>query len=256
MGGLWLDWTPYLDLAVEALLILSLARNGLYRIYRFFFAYLSADAAETVAGIAFQTNKRLYAEIYFAGQGVKMILAVLVVLELYQLALEHHPALARFGRRTVAYALLAAAVMAGLAVSLDRAIPAGRSPVVHRFNTFERSMDLWMLLFLILAILFMVWFPVRLKRNGAMYIGGFLIYFLSRTAGLLFRNLTPGWRGPIDQGLMAASIGCLLVWLLALTKRGEEITTVVGHRWSPQEARRLSAQLDAINAKLMHLSRR
>ena len=42
----------------------------------------------------------------------------------------------------VAYALLAAAVMA---VPLDRAVPAGRSPVVHRFDTFERSMDLWML---------------------------------------------------------------------------------------------------------------
>ncbi|MBZ5605790.1 MAG: hypothetical protein LAO79_26110, partial [Acidobacteriia bacterium] len=256
MGGLWLSWISYFDLAVEAALIFNLLRNRLYRIYRFFFAYLTADAVETTLGMLFQSKRRVYAEIYFGGQAVKMILAVFVVLELHQIALERHAALARFWRRTVAYILAAAAALAGLAVTLDQNIPPGRPPFLHRFNTFERSMDLWMLLFLLMASLYMIWFPVRLKRNGAMYIGGFLIYFLSRSAGLLFRNLTPQWKAPIDNALLAASIVCLVVWLIALTEKGEEVTTVIRQRWGSPDAKRLTAQLDAINAKLIELSRR
>src|SRR5580704_15818695 len=110
MGGLWLDWIPYLDLAVEIALIINLIRNGLYRVYGYFFAYLAADSIETVVGILFQTHRRLYGEIYFTGQSVKMLLAVFVLLELYQIALERHPALARFGRRTVSYVLAVAAL--------------------------------------------------------------------------------------------------------------------------------------------------
>ena len=246
----------YLDLAAETALIVSLIRNQLFRVYRFFFAYLTTDAVETAAGALFQTNRHLYANIYFAGQGLKIILGVFVVLELYQLALEQHPALATFGRNTVIYVMSCAALVAALTLSLDRAVPPGRSPVVHRFNTFERTMDLTMLVFLIVAIAFMLWFPVRMKRNGAFYVGGFVIYFLSRSAGLLLRNLTPQFRGPIDNAILVASIVCLLVWLFALTPKGEQITTIIGHRWRPAAAKRLTDQLDAINAKLMRLSRR
>jgi hypothetical protein len=117
-------------------------------------------------------------------------------------------------------------------------------------------MNLWMLLFLIIIVLFMVWFPVRLKRNSALYIGGFGLYFLTRTMAMLFYNFAPRSRDAVDHALLAASIGCLLVWLFALTPKGEEITTVVGHRWAPQEADHLIGQLDAINARLVRLSRR
>jgi len=187
---------------------------------------------------------------------VKMLLAIFVVLELHEFVLANHPALARFWRNILAYVLAAAALLAALAVTLDRAIPRGRPPFLHRFNTFERTMDLWMLIFLLLAGLYLIWFPVRLKRNAAIYASGFFIYFLSRSAGLLFRNLKPQWRVPIDEALLLASVACLIVWLIALTRRGEEVTTVVAPRWHVSSAHRLAAQLDAINAKLVQFSRR
>src|SRR5581483_10528480 len=88
----------YASFATEACLIATLVRNGLFRVYRWFFWYLTADVLETAAGLVAQTNRRLYAQIYFAGQSIKIALAVLVVLELYRLALERHPALSHFGR--------------------------------------------------------------------------------------------------------------------------------------------------------------
>ena len=42
----------------------------------------------------------------------------------------------------------------------------------------------------------------------------------------------------------------------ALTEKGEEVTTVIRQRWGSTDAKRLTAQLDAINAKLIELSRR
>src|SRR5947209_4938031 len=83
---MWIPWTSYFSLLLEAALLANLARNGLLRVYKWFFAYLSADLVETAIGTIFQENKQLFAQIYFTGQTVKTILAVLVVLELYRLA--------------------------------------------------------------------------------------------------------------------------------------------------------------------------
>src|SRR5258706_7884862 len=120
-----------------------------------------------------------------------MTVAVFVVLEVYQIALERHPALARFLRNSITWVLAGAAAVAALGVALDRSVPPHRSIIIHHFNRFERTMDLWMLLLLAIIVIFMAWFPVRLKRNGVLYIGGFVIYFLSRSTGLLMMNLAP-----------------------------------------------------------------
>ena len=98
-----LTWLWYLDFGANLALLASLAWNGLYRIYRFFFAYLAADVLESLGGLLFQKSYRIYGEIYFAGQSIKMLLAVFVVLEIYRIALAGRPALARFGRETVSY---------------------------------------------------------------------------------------------------------------------------------------------------------
>ncbi len=73
---------------------------------------------------------------------------------------------------------------------------------------------------------------------------------------MLAVNLSPKWKEPISDAMLMTSLVCLLVWMFALTPRGEKITTVVGHRWSPSEAKRLTGQLEAINARLARLSRR
>jgi hypothetical protein len=256
MSGLWLYWPTYLDLAVESALVARLLQNGLFRVYRFFFAYLAVDAAETLLGSLFQTHLQIYADIYLVSQTLKIVLGGFLVLEVYQLALEKHPALARFLRNSISYVLAGAAVVAALGIAVDHYVPTGRSVAIHRFNTFERTMDIWMLLLLLLIVLFTTWFPVRLKRNGALYIGGIIIYFFSRSTGLLLRNLAPQFKAPIDKAILIAAIVCLMVWLMALTREGEQVTTVVGHRWSPAESERLAAQLNAINATLVRLSRR
>ena len=252
----WLNALSYLDLAATIALILNLTRNGLFRVYRYFFAYLTADALETLTGLSFEGHRNAYARIYFAGQGLKMLLAVFVVLEIYRIVLEGRPALARFGRETVCYVLIAAAAVAVCGLVLDDSVPAGRSPILHRFNSFERTMDAWMLLFLLMIALFMTWFPVHLTRNGFLYISGFVIYFLVRSLGLLLSNIAPALVSLMDTFMISIAVLCLLTWTFALRKKGEEITVVTGHRWDPLAMDRLTGQLDAINTRLIRFSRR
>jgi hypothetical protein len=248
--------TWYLNLAATIALIFSLRWNGLYRVYRCLFAYLIADAAQTLIGLAVQSHVVLYGWTYVGGQLVKIVLAVFVVLELYRLALAAHPALARFGRRTVSYALAAAAAVAACGLLLGRSVaPDSKSKFLYVMYSFERTMDTAMLVFLVIVIVYMTWFPVRLKRNAALYIGSFLIYFLSRSAGLLLLNSAPQLRRAMGIAMLGVGAVCLLAWLIALQQEGEETTTVIGHRWDPAAADRLTGQLEAINTRLLRLFR-
>ena len=252
----WLNWVPSVELAATLILVGSLAFRRLLSIYPFFSAYLAADAVETAAGLIFQRDRRLYAMIYFAGQGMKMLLAVFVVLEIYRIALAGQPALARYGKATVGYVLAAAAVVAAAGLWLDQGAGSGRDAAVRHFATFERTMDAWMLLFLLMIGVFMLWFPVRLKRNSFLYIGGFVVYFLARSIGLLLSNVAPSLVAKLDDCMIATQIICLILWTIGLQPAGETTTVEVGHGWDPAAAGRLKDQLEAINAAILRISGR
>lgn len=246
----------YLNIAGEAALLLRLLFSGLAGIYVSLFLFLTADLAEMVGLAVIPLNTKLYGSLYMAGQAVNSVLAVFVVLELYWLALEGHPALARYGRKTVGYVLAAAAAIAACLLVVGHTVPTGQSPVLHNFFSFERTMDVWVLIFLVAISIFMSWFPVRLRRNVAFYIGGFLVYFFSRASGLMLVNLLPPrFQYPVDTAVGFVQFACLLVWLFALRREGEETTTVIGHGWNPAAMERLTAQLASINASLERLSR-
>jgi hypothetical protein len=254
-----LEWTNalvYLNTLGTISLAANLAWNRLYRVYPFFFAYLLADAAEELTLLVLPNPGNAYSWTYVFGQSLKIVLAVFVVLELYQIALAQRPALARFGRNTVGYILAAAGAVSICFLMLDRTIPAGRSRILHRLNSFERTMDLWMLVFIIIISVFMAWFPVRVTRNGALFIGGFAVYFLSRAIGLLLSNIVPRFLDRFDVAMLSVSFVCLLMWLLALRHQGEQVTMMTSPRRDPGTIRHLTEQLDAINSRLTELSRR
>jgi hypothetical protein len=256
MQAHWLSAVWYLNLAATVALALNLLRTGLYRVYRFFFVYLAVDAVQTVDLMLLRSHRKAYAWNYVFTQPVKVLLAIFVILELYRVALAQRPALARFGRDTVGYVLAAAALVAFSLLMLDSAIPRGQDKVLHRLFSFERTMDIWMLTFLIVISAFMAWFPVRMTRNGALYIAGFAVYFLARASGLLLVNLAPDFKKMLDPVLLSVSFACLIVWLFALRSEGEQTTVVTGRQWDPGAMTRLTGQLDAINARLLRLSGR
>src|SRR5215469_11095941 len=246
----------YINMAAAAVLFARLCALRLVSAYPFLFAYLFADALEQIVASAFPERGRIYTEIYFAGQTLKIALAIFVVLELYELALAQQPALARFGRRMLGYLFSIAAAFALVNLLLEfGAADRKRGAFLVRFLRIERSVDLVAFIVLILIAGFLLWFPVRARRNVAIWLGGFLLYSFSRWTGLLLTNRFPQFTHELNVAMQAASLACLVGWSLLLKREGEKEIVVTGHAWNRAQAERLSVQLDAINSRLVRMAR-
>ena len=213
----------YINMAAIAVLFARLYAQGLVRAYPFLFAYLFADTLEQMVAAAFAEDRHLYAETYFVGQTVKVALGIFVILEVYQLALAQQPALARFSRRMVGY-LFAVAIACGL-VNLRLEFQGAdrtRGALLVSFLRLERSADLFAFIALISITGFLLLFPVRVRRNVVIWLGGGLLYSFSRWAGLLLTNRFPQLTHELSVAMLAASLGCLIGWSLMLEREGEK----------------------------------
>lgn len=253
----WEKGILWLTIGLTAAVLVKLWSNGLVRIYKLFFCYLVVDLFSSIAALLIPYNTKTYGEVYFSTQTFKILIGAFMLAEMYGLALEGRAALAQFVRNSVGYILAAAALIPVIAVFLDRS-PAA-SPVMRTYSLFEQTMDATMAIFLILILIFMAWFPVQMRRNVIVYIGGFIVWSLSRSAAL---HLVRQWSGNKYLSMVVNSIemyiilGCLLAWLLGLRREGETRTAIVGHLWNRGEVEHLTGQLDAINNSLERLRRR
>ena len=247
----------YANTVAILILLLRLVFSGLARVYRWFWWYLSAVFVEQPVRIFLQGRPWTPVYAYLAFHFIEVVMSVFLVAELYRFALAAHPAIARYGRRAVGYLLGAAGVIAAatlLLLPILGPVRPGRSPLLYYFYAFERTMDSAVLLFLLLAVAFMIWFPVRISQNVAVFIGGFVTYFISRWAFLLTLGMRPVLVNDLNAAAMSLSLLCFVAWIALVRPEGESVSTVTGHRWNPEEMERLSRQLTAINARLERFS--
>jgi hypothetical protein len=250
--GLW-----YLTMVLTAAVLGKLWATGLLKIYKLLFCYLAIDLLSSIAASAFSYDTYWYGIFYFTCQTLKVILAGFVLREVYALALERTPALAQFGRSSIGLILAAAALIPVIVVLADNS--SSPHSKLQDFLMWEQTISATVAIFLILISMFAAWFPVRLKRNVIVYVGGFVMWSMARATAAHFMNQ---WSGNTRVGSivnsvdMCVCIGCLLLWLIGLQPEGESRTAVVGHLWNRAEAERLTEQLDAINDSLERLRRR
>lgn len=247
----WQQGLAYLDAALTLAVLWRLWSAGIAAIYKLLFFYLAVDFLLTTAALRIQANTDWYAYSYISGQTAKILVAALVLVEIYSRSLENTPALAQFVRNSVAYVLAAAAIFPVVLLLLDRS-PA-RYPLLRGFFLFEQTMGATMGIFLVLLSLFLAYFPVRLRRNVFFYSSGFIAWALTHSAAVFLVNHAPGnqrFRATVNLFQATIQASCLLYWLLGMRQEGETRTAVVGHLWSREEAERLTGQLAAINTSL------
>jgi hypothetical protein len=248
-------WSGYLNGAIDLCLLIQLLRYRLMRRYCWLFSYFLADVLQILLLIRLPPRSLWYGYIYFGGQAVKAALGVALAIRLWKLALEGYPALARFGRQIVIYMLLAAISVAVVGLLLEPATPRGQNPLVHSLQAIEGAVDSMVLAFLVAAVLFLLWFPVTVRRNVAVCIGAFVFYMFQRWALLLLLNLYPKYFAELSLITVVLSLTCLILWIAAIRPEGEILTTVTGHRWNPAETEHLLGQLDTINTRLDRMTR-
>jgi hypothetical protein len=219
----------YINMAAAGVLFARLYAQGLVRAYPFLFAYLFAETLEQTVAFAFTQDRHIYTEIYFAGATVKVGLAILVIHELYELALAQQPVLARFNRRMLGYlfAIAVACVLVNLLLEFE---DGGRKRYVLlvSFLRLGRSVDLFAFIALISIAGFLFLFPVRVRRNVAIWLWGFLLYSFSRWTGLLLTNAFPQLAHGLSVAMLAASLACWIGWSLMLNREGEKEIVVTG----------------------------
>jgi len=246
----------YLNFAAELVLLWRLIRRKLYRTYYPLFWYWTGQALGNVAILSAPMYTYQYLYTYWAVQTINILMAVFVVQDLYRMALLEHPAVASFARRSVLAVMAIAAVLALSGITLDVTVLPGQYPAIHRFATFERSMNFLTLFFLLIVSALLLWFPIRVRRNIVVYISGFVLFSASRSFGLLLSNLLPDSDTRlVSTVLLGLTLTCLMIWIIGLRPEGELVTATPGYWSNPEAMQRLSHQLDSINAALARFVR-
>ncbi len=242
--------TSALSMAAEACLLVRLLWMGAARRYSCFFAYFLADIVQSLLLIGIPTYSSRYGYIYLGGQAVKTVFAICASVQLWLLALREYLGLAQLGRKVAMWMMGVALFLAAAGLSLQPPLSAYQSVFLHYFNAFEGALDSMVVLFLLSATVFLLWFPVQVPRNVALLAGGFVFRLTQWWAGLLLVNQYPKAAHSVSAAVLILELACVIFWVATLRRSGEDVTTITGHRWNPAEAERLMNQLDAINNRL------
>jgi hypothetical protein len=235
------------ELVALPVLCVRLWSAGLHRTYVHFFSYLIFEFIQTLIPFLVPVQSRLYRDLFVGSQALLMILYALIVLELYSVVLRDLEGLAGVARRYIKIALGFAIVLSLLPLRFEKP----PNTLTGYLYIFERPILSTLVAFVLLVSLFLVYYPVPLGKNVLVYLAGYAVFFPTVATTAFINNLGYFWNRLLGNVQMLVSVSCLIFWVLALTRQGEDKRMVVGHQWNPGDDQRLLAQLQAINSSLL-----
>ncbi len=252
-------WGIQLALAVPLLVRLYLLR--LQGVYRIFVVYL---IAEIIGPLAFAALRKLvnidYRLWFLVSRPVYWFLYIAMVYALSRAVMRSVPGVYRLSRQVLKWCFIAAGII-GSATLVLAGPPNARSGTLHFLvllaRSLERSFTLTALVLLAGVLGFLLWFPVQVPRNLAVFSGAYLVFFaftaITLFAGDFFPNADRALY--ITRAMEIVSALCYIWWLAKLNKAGEEQPVRIGHIWKPAEQEQLMTKLNAINDALLGASR-
>ena len=227
-------------------------RAGLHRVYVYFFSYLVLAFLQSVPLPALTYGTVFYGYAWIATEGAIACFYALIVLECYASVFRDLGGIASISRRYIKITLGISILVALLLLGIERT----PKTVFQYFYTLDRAVVSSLLVFVLLMMVFLVYYPIPLSRNVIVYSVGYAVYFLTKATALFVRNVNNQWQPQISALLIAASTVCLMFWFIGLNRRGETKTVVIGHKWRPDDEARLISQLKTINASLSRAARK
>lgn len=251
MGQLPLEQKVLAVLQLVALLTLcvKLWRNGLYKIYVFFYCYLVLELGQSlVLPFLVPFNSLLYRDVYVASQSLIACSYAFVILELYSIILRDLEGIANVAKRYIKLTLGFAICLSLLPLTIEKT---PTKPTDYLF-LFERPLMSSLFLFIMLLGAFLAYYPIPIGRNVTIYLTGYAVYFMGEAVSILFfNNLGHNSNRWLSGIMMSLSVGCQMFWVFGLNRKGEQKVVVTGYHWSPAQEQQLLAQLEAINASLL-----
>ncbi len=248
-------------------LIFRLFTLRLHHVYRVFCAFLIFEAfsASFIIVERFSTLDRHvdYRALWLLLRLIYWILSVSMVYALLQALLQSLPGILRLSRRVLNVALALAGVVALLSAEPEY-IASGVSKTAVGIDhlvgialILERLLSTVAVLTLLLMLIFVLWFPVRMPRNLAVFSIGFCVYFTSKTMFLLLHSFWSHNALPVvNIGVTFILSICLVYWIVFLNRAGEIAPVVMGHSWQADRQSELMRDLEHINEALTHTNGR
>ena len=254
----WLEQTLWLvTIAATAMLAARLYRTELYKIYPWLFAYSLVRFVRSLVLLYLSPTQTAYGTFWMCTEPVLWLLYVLIVLELCSLILGKFRGIASASQWAVSVALGISILVSLATLTADLSVPIVKYPEIAYFNVIRRGLFSSLLLFLLLMIAFLRWYPVPLSRNLVTHTVIFAVYFTAYAAGLLVRNLLGfGTTRIFSTVLQAVSMSCLGAWLFLLKPSGEDRTLMLRPKISESDEQRILKHLDALNTSLLRTDRK
>lgn len=253
--------------ALAILLVVRLLLLRLHSVYRIFCLYILVQVIGS--WIAFiddfvpahhQIDYRLT---WIPLQVVVWILSLWMVYAFLKGVLRSLPGILKFSRKllnviflaAIGLALWSAAAEYSSSNALRFVTPLGK--IVGRMFILDRAICSAACMSILAIFAFVLWFPVSMPKNLAMFSVGFAVYFAATAASLLTWSLFSGSSlRLVDNATIFILSACYAYWAIFLTAEGESLPVRIGHSWRPLEQDRLMDQLEAMNASLMRSARR
>lgn len=263
------------NITLGIFLIIRLFSSKLYKVYEAFCIFLITDLiviASWILSIAFKLpSGRFYLLTWLIVRPVSWLFMLLMVYSLLGNILVQLPGVLRLSKR-VLHGVFFLAILAGVISAWFEYRAPGfafqRQNFLTRFwvteLVFDRVIASTALLSLVAILIFLLWFPITVPRNLAVFSVGLVIYFAAITGLLLARSLWPNEALPVivkvvhivSTSLGGVSGACYAFWAFYLSPAGEKVESKIAIQRQPQEQERLIAQLELLNATLLKAARR
>lgn len=230
--------------------------GGLHRKYRALFFYLMLRLLYGFIPLLLSnTSTQLFEKVYICSQPLIWAFYVLMVRELYALALASHRGLQTLGRWAMYVAVTISVTVSMLSI-LKKITPktAQLSAMLGYVFAIDRGINFALVLFILLILFFLSRYPIALSRNVVRHSAFLFLFFLSNAGVLLLRTIY-GPAVSAELSMAVAAIGTLMVfaWLFLISPAGEITRKVVGI--APEHEEHILRQLDSLNATLLKISR-
>jgi len=217
----WVLLSQYADIFLAAVLIIRLLSLRLHKIYLIFAVFLGYELLQSVVGLVefgMPNPPMDYRVTWMVMRPPAWVLSLWMVHALLTAILRKLPGISRLSKSLFQGVFLGAAALALLTamveylnhgdlfkVLLDRAVVIGLA--------LERATSIAAILVLLAMLIFILWFPVEMPRNLAIFSSGFVVYFAAKAALLLMLMYLPDFYRVHRESISAA---ISLFWLRVL----------------------------------------
>lgn len=262
----WMDVSQYVNEALSIVLIFRLLnlRDRRNAVYSVFIAFLSAQLLGTLGYFASRRWELDYRVVWLICATLISSLSLGMVYALSRAVLAELPGVLRFSRTLLGIAFVVAMAIAFSTSSSEYGVSRAREynnvmidHLLFIARVADKAIALASAVVLLVILGFILWFPVKMSRNLAIFSVGFVVYFSVKT-GL---DLWALYSAP--KSLMAhylafsaslVGVPCFVYWLLFLSRAGQTAEVRTGVRAGEKE--KLVNQLESLNGLLLRNSQR